>query len=196
MTAAICTVDDIKLYLSIAEEDDGDDELLAQIVDAVNEWIENETGRIFADPGVDATRYFRKDRIDRNGILWVDTDLASITSITNGDGETIDTDDIETWPLNETPIMGIRILDSSSNYWNFSYNDSKVAVTGRWAYSLTVPSRAKQAAIRLAAWTYRQKDNAADIDRPILTGDGSVLMPSRFPDDIATWLEGMRKHFG
>lgn len=192
MTVSIASVSDIKSYLSIAEDETTDDVLLGTIVDAVNEYIETETGKVFEDPGVDQTRYFNKDRIDRDGILWLDKELYTITSVTNADDESINTSYIQSYPLNEKPINGIKLKQSSNLHWNFSYNDSLIAVTGRWCYSLTVPKTVKQAAIRLASWVYRQKDNASDVDRPILTGDGSVLMPSRFPNDIETWIESYK----
>lgn len=38
---------------------------------------------------------------------------------------------------------------------------------------------------RLAAWMYRQKDTQqGDADRPILAGDGSVIMPTTLPRDV------------
>lgn len=38
---------------------------------------------------------------------------------------------------------------------------------------------------RLAAWMYRQKDTqGGDADRPILAGDGSVIMPTTLPQDV------------
>lgn len=193
MTATICTLSDVKLYLGIDSDEDADDVLLTQIIGAVNEYIEDETGRIFEDPGTDVTRKFNRSSIDSNGILWLDTDLYSLTSLVNGNGDSILENEIEFYPENDLPIQGIRVISSSNNYWAFDYNDSKISVTGRWAYSLTVPLKVKQAAIRLAAWVYRQKDNSGETDRPLMTADGMIIMPNRFPKDIETWIQGMRR---
>lgn len=38
---------------------------------------------------------------------------------------------------------------------------------------------------RLAAWMYRQKDTQqGDTDRPLLAGDGTVIMPTTLPQDV------------
>jgi len=50
---------------------------------------------------------------------------------------------------------------------------------------LFVPPSIRQACIRLAAYLYRQKDTqGGDSDRPILAGDGSVIMPTSLPRDV------------
>lgn len=195
MTVEICSVDDVKEYLSIGVDEDEDDDLLARIVNAANEYIEHQTGRIFEDPGVDATRYFRRANISTNGTLWFDEDLLSLTTLTNGDAAEITSGNYELLPYNITPKRAVRILDSSSFYWSFDYNDSKIAVTGRWAYSATVPYTAQQAAIRLASYIYRQKDNSADIDRPVLAGDGNIIMPAKMPKDVTEFIDSMRLTF-
>ncbi len=42
---------------------------------------------------------------------------------------------------------------------------------------------------RLASWMYRQKDTQmGDSDRPILAGDGSIIMPSTLPQDVTMTL--------
>lgn len=42
---------------------------------------------------------------------------------------------------------------------------------------------------RMAAWMYRQKDNqGGDSDRPIISGDGTILMPATLPQDITSLL--------
>lgn len=193
MTTALCSVSDVKLYLSIPSDDTTDDTLLGQMVDSVNEFIEAETDRTFADPGSDATKYFDKNNIDQSGFLWLGDDLLSLVSVTNGNGDSIATNKVQLWPLNSTPTAAIRLLDSSDLYWQFDYNDSLIEITGRWAYSSTVPKQVKQAAIRLVAWVYRQKDNFQETDRPIMTADGMIIMPNKFPKDIDTWLKSMKR---
>jgi hypothetical protein len=55
---------------------------------------------------------------------------------------------------------------------------------------LFTPPSIRQAAIRLTAWLYRQKDTqGGDADRPILAGDGSVIMPQTLPGDVQSLLK-------
>lgn len=50
---------------------------------------------------------------------------------------------------------------------------------------LYTPTDIVSACRRLASWLYRQKDTqSGDIDRPILAGDGSVIMPTTLPGDV------------
>lgn len=53
------------------------------------------------------------------------------------------------------------------------------------AKMLYTPVDVMTATRRLTAFLYRQKDTQADIDRPILAGDGTVIMPSALPQDVA-----------
>jgi len=54
---------------------------------------------------------------------------------------------------------------------------------------LYTPTDIVTACRRLASWLYRQKDTQqGDLDRPILAGDGSVIMPSTLPKDISDML--------
>jgi hypothetical protein len=54
---------------------------------------------------------------------------------------------------------------------------------------LYTPTDIVTACRRLAAWMYRQKDTQqGDQDRPILAGDGSVIMPTTLPQDVEKML--------
>jgi hypothetical protein len=54
---------------------------------------------------------------------------------------------------------------------------------------LLVPPSIRQACTRLTAWLYRQKDNQmGDADRPIMTGDGTIIMPTTLPGDVQALL--------
>lgn len=53
------------------------------------------------------------------------------------------------------------------------------------ALLLCPPSDIITACRRLAAWMYRQKDTQqGDTDRPLLAGDGIVIMPTTIPQDV------------
>lgn len=61
--------------------------------------------------------------------------------------------------------------------------------TDTTAVMLWTPTDIVTACRRLASWMYRQKDTQqGDIDRPILAGDGSVIMPTTLPQDVAMLL--------
>lgn len=55
---------------------------------------------------------------------------------------------------------------------------------------LYCPTDIVQACRRLASFLYRQKDTQqGDTDRPILAGDGSVIMPTTLPQDVEMLLK-------
>ena len=57
------------------------------------------------------------------------------------------------------------------------------------AVLLYTPPSIRQACIRLSAWLYRQKDTQqGDLDRPLLVGDGTVIMPTTLPQDVQALL--------
>ena len=71
--------------------------------------------------------------------------------------------------------------------------DGEVVVTGRWAYSVTAPDDIRHATVRLAAYLYRQKDNAAgDLDRTVVVG-GTTILPAVFPHDVERMLRPYRR---
>lgn len=54
---------------------------------------------------------------------------------------------------------------------------------------LYTPTDIVTACRRLAAWMYRQKDTQqGDTDRPLLAGDGTVIMPTTLPQDVEKML--------
>lgn len=56
-------------------------------------------------------------------------------------------------------------------------------------YLLYTPIDITTACRRLAAWMYRQKDTQqGDTDRPLLAGDGTVIMPTTLPQDVEKML--------
>ena len=66
-----------------------------------------------------------------------------------------------------------------------TYKQAGANDTDTTGYVLFVPASIRQACIRLTAWLYRHKDNqSGDTDRPILAGDGNIIMPSTLPADV------------
>lgn len=62
--------------------------------------------------------------------------------------------------------------------------------TDTTATLLACPAGIVQACRRLSAWLYRQKDTAqSGTETPILTADGTVLMPSTLPADVLDLLQ-------
>lgn len=180
-----------KAYLGITTTTD--DALLVGFLNRAQGVIEARTGRVF-ECANDSILTFDAVRDVSDRTLLLGTDLCQITEIVNGDGAVVSASAYLTDPPRGTPFWGIR-LKRSSDPWAYQGDpEGAISVEGRWAYSVLPPEDIVQATLRLAAFLYRQKDNAVDGDRPIMTGDGNVLLPSRLPNDVAEMLRPyMRK---
>jgi hypothetical protein len=181
------TLINLKNYLGI--DTDTDDSLLFDLLDRAEGIVDAYTGRKFE--AITATKYFGQS--DTNGAdlsLW-GYDLLSVTKLTNGDGVEIASSDYRLFPRNDDPKWLIKLNDTKS--WEFSTPDSGIVVEGTWGYSTSVPADITHACIRLAAFIYRQKDTSADIDRPIVTGDGVTIMPSGLPSDVQKLLNRYKR---
>src|SRR5207344_1124687 len=85
--------------------------------------------------------------------LWLKGDLAVLTSITNGDGSSIALSAVITEPAYELPFYAITLKGSSGKSWTYTTDpQGAIAVTGRWAYSVTPRDEIVQATLRLAEW--------------------------------------------
>jgi hypothetical protein len=178
-----CTPDEMAAYLGLTES--GDNWLLEQLIAAAGTMIERQTGRVFAVEA-DSERRFNPIVDCRGRTLYLTHDLAAApTSVVNGDGATLAATDYVTEPRTERPIYALKLLQSSGVTWTWGADpEDAIRVTGKWGYSLTPPEDIRHACIRLAAFLYRQRDNAGDSDRTIVTQAG-VVKPLTVPSDIA-----------
>ena len=179
---AYITLGQLKSYKGITS--DTDDVLLAGFIASAQSTIDDLHGQTF-EATADATRYF-----DAKADVWgrklvLDRPLCQITSVTNGDGVAILPASYVTEPRNGTPYWALTLKATADVFWTWG-NDPENAITvvGRWAYSLTAPADIQQKTLQLAAWLYLQKDTSAEIERPILTTGGTVLLPQRLPADL------------
>ncbi len=154
------TVSDVKAYLRIGGS--GDDALLAVLVSRASRLIEDHCGRWFeARP---ATRLYDAVGQHISGpLLLLDADLLSVSELVNGDGTVIPESAYVLRPPNWPPYFGISLRRSSGLAWTYSADpEEAIRVTGTWGYSPAVPEPVTQAAVRLTAWLYRQRDNGAE----------------------------------
>lgn len=172
----------VKTYLG--ETGSGDDTLLGTLVSAAQSWIDQYADRTF-EAAADSTRYFDCLSPTVSGSrLWLDHDLASIKTITNGDGVVVASGEYVTEPRNSTPYFAIDLLPSKGKSWTYSTDPQKaIAIEGKWAFSATAPAVIQQACTRLAAYLYRQKD-AQVFDVTAMPEAGVITVPQGMPRDV------------
>jgi hypothetical protein len=182
---AYTTIEELSEYLGITSSEHG--ALLNDAIATAQAWVDAYTGRTFA-PAADSTRYFDENCYDGR-ILYLDADLCSVTTVTNGDSVVIAGTEYTTMPRNVSPWYALK-LDSASTY-SWDGITGEIAIAGKWGYSTTVPAAVKQATTILAAYLYRRKDNLLDGDRTIIASGGTIL-PQTMPEDAAKLLDGYR----
>ena len=184
---AYCGVDELKEYLGVTGATD--DPMLLTLLAAAQRTIDSYCARTF-EATADTVRTFDSQRDVDGYTLTVDSDLCAITSIVNGDGTTISNSHYVTEPRNETPYYAIRLKASAGKVWTSTVSgdsENAITITGKWAYSTSAPSDIAHVCKRLAAYIYRQKDNAGDLDRAVIAGNSTIL-PAQIPSDIRLML--------
>jgi hypothetical protein len=169
-----------------------DDTLITGFIAAAQLYIDGYCHQTF-EAAADTTRTFDPCADVDGRTLYFDAPLIAITSVTNGDGVVVAPSAYVTEPRNMTPWYGLTLKSNSSVNWTYGGAlENAIAIGGKWAYSLTADANIQQAAQRLAAYFYRQRDNGFDLDRIIQTQSG-VVMPLDLPRDIAKLLEPYKR---
>jgi hypothetical protein len=187
------------------------DDVLQVSADWAKDFIDTYTHRTFES--FRQTRYFGPDALDtsplpftsRGGLdysdplarrvvaaqipyrrLYLDQDLLTIYSVTNGDGSTIPSSGYYAEPRNESPHYSIWLKSDYSWTWD---TDGWVAVDADWGYSATASPIIKGCAYQLAEYHWRSQ--VPSTKRQPLWMDiakGSQL-PEGFPTDVMKALD-------
>jgi len=185
----------LKQYLGITEA--ADDTLLAALIKRAQGIIDDYCNRTF-EASADTTRYLDcpqsvgwlltdyqyNSRRVTPPTLWLDRDLCQIISIVNGNGVTVTAGQYTTSPATDKPYYAIRLKPTSGINWTYTDDPVQaIAITGRWAYSVTAPQQIVYACERLAAYLYRKKDAQVFDDTAFAEG-GVVRLPKGLPADV------------
>lgn len=189
------TIEVVKKWLEIKESKD--DALLIDLISEAEATIDTATHRQFT--AASATRYYdpTDPRVVRGPYLYLDEDLVSVTTLTNGDSDvlTASTEYI-LQPVNTgPPYHVVKLVASGGINWTY-VNDPEIAISllGSWGYAATVPTNIVHACRLLAAYDYRARQAGPEADRTIFAG-GTVIAPSQAPQRIAELIDPYRKVF-
>lgn len=188
---AYCSTSDVKTYLGISST--GDNALIGSLIGRAQKAIETYTRRVFQTSTANTTHRFTVGKDTQGRMLWLDDDLATISSvITDADStapSTVSTAEYITHPRNRAPYYAIEIRSDASEDWTFEdAPETGVTVAGKWGYSTTPPADVKHACIRLAAYYYRQKDVQV-FDVTTLPETGQMTVPVGIPRDVKMILD-------
>jgi hypothetical protein len=179
------TVSEFKAYRNISGT--GDDNLILSMIAAATGYLENGWGYVYRCDS-DTDRDFYEDDVD-GGRLGFDKPIASITSITNGDGAAVAASEYILSPR-DGPYFEARLKQAASVAW-ITYPDP-ITVTGRWALTVTPPARVKEACKVVVNYLYDKKNTGIDADRQIITAEG-IILPAGISKAVSD-LMGAKNH--
>lgn len=117
--------------------DTNDDSILNVMLESVSRFIDDQCHRTFYPR--QETRYFDVPEFQSNDtVLFLDDDLLSITTLTNGDSSVITNTQYVLYPKNSYPKQWIKLLGSSSVMWQSSSagdNESAISILGLWGFN-------------------------------------------------------------
>jgi hypothetical protein len=168
-------------------------QLMQDSLDEAESAINDYTRRQFA--GTAGTYYVNRysQRLVQNQAMYLQQDLHTLISLTNGDSASIPVGSVWLEPRNSGPPYRIVRLKSSYVYvWN---TDSDLVVSGTFGFSTVPPAAITRATVELAAWYYRLKD----VGPTLVSGmdaAGEVQYPKDIPDHIRGKIDKYRSRSG
>lgn len=194
-TPRYATLDDLRDYLSadglLGTYQDG---LLTDALVRAEGQIDAYTRRSFT--GNVGTRYYSRytTQVAGNQALYLTEDLINLDYAENGVGQVIPLGSIYLEPRNLGPPYRIIRLHVSAYTWVWN-TDQDAVFAGTWGYSAAPPEPIRQAAVRWAAYIFRQKDTGMT-DVAGFPDAGEVAYPKGMPDDIRGILSPYRSRSG
>jgi len=181
-----CTTADVKAYIGTSKATD--DALMASLIPRASARIDRYCDRTFIRRSAETRKFDAVEDVEGR-VLYLDDDLLSVTSITNGDGATVSASEYVLLPTNSSPKYAIKLKASSSTSWTWNTDpEEAISVSGTWGYynGTVPPDDIKHAAIRLTAWYYHQR--SAPFETQGLPELGVVTIPQDMPQDIKATL--------
>lgn len=131
------TTADFKNWQRTTSTDAGDDTVIDAIIEQTCRFIETYTGRRFY-PSVETHVYNIPDVYSpERDTLYLDDDLLSLTTLTNGDTSTIASTEYVLRSANFAPYWAVKLRNSSDVSWQPDANGSSeqcISVAGVWGY--------------------------------------------------------------
>lgn len=192
---AYATVNQLRAYDRDFSSTDNDTDLI-DLLDRSTQMMSMLTGLDF-EASSDLRRF--DSEVDVTGeTLYLDKNLHSISSITNGDGATVSSDNYVTEPRNDTPFYAITLKNFADLVWEADTDgnpEDAIAVDGVWGYtdSDNTPGEIVHATLRIALILYDlPRAGGRDFDRPLITPEGVVIGSQQLPRDVSSIISHYR----
>jgi len=187
---AYTTLAAVKEYMGLSASNTTDDDLINSLIVQGQSFIDHYCRRSFEEST--QTRYY--DAIDNvvNGMLFLDQDLLSVTTLTV-DGNVYASSVYTLLPRNISPKSSVTLKKSSGKQWTYTTDpEDSISIEGTWGYSSTPSDDIVYVTNRLVTYYYRKKD-AQVFDDVAFSQAGVVTVPKGFPQDILQILGQYRR---
>lgn len=190
ITNGYCTLDNYKTYgIPDAGTNADDDAVIEKLIEMASRYIDRKTGRTFY--ARTETHYFD---YPKTRFLKLSDDLLSVTTLTNGDGNTIADTEYNLIEYNTTPYYALELTDISTTFWQPTSSGSYlkcIQLAGSWGYSAIAPDDIEIATMDIVknAYNRRKGKNLAGV--ATITGAGVVISPA----DISDLTKDTIRHF-
>lgn len=195
ITNGYCSLTELKAYATISTTDATDDGALEDLIEAASRVIDDVTRRTFY--ARTETKYYNVPSGQANNkILYLDDDLLTVTTLTNGSYGTLTTAQYWLLPRNAAAKWAVELRPSSGITWTSdTAGDSQGAITiaGTWGYSSTTPDDIKQACLMIARSYMFKRDGQSVEGIAQVTGAGMVISPADIPREAAIILNSYRR---
>jgi hypothetical protein len=189
-------------YISTAEfksyrgiTDTSRDGLILDTILSAQQHVDTFTRRTF-EAIEDTTRYIDAEAPHVDGRflhLREVGDLCAITEVVNGDGVLVASADYVTMPRHAAPFYALRLKQNSNVFWTYSTTpEDAIAITGRWAYSVTANQDIKQAMLVLVNFYYTQRDTGT-FDAVAYPESGILNIPQGIAQTVEAILKPYRR---
>jgi len=191
ITNGYATLAEVKAYIDTDSTDAGDDAVIEDMVEMASRLIDRLTLRTFY--ARTETHYF--DYCGGRG-LEMDDDLLTVTTLTNGDDDTIASTEYNLLPFNRSPKREIRLKQSSTEGWEIDTDGNSegvISVVGTWGYATAAPADIKHACVAIVVSAYHKRfgQNVEGVAQ--VTAAGVVITPQDIPKEAWTIINPYRK---
>lgn len=187
--ATYTTTADVRAWIGM--DSTADDSIIDTIRENTYEWITQQIGYIYNPSS--SSRYFDAVRdLWYGDIRQLDVGyVAGITSITNGDGQSISSSD---YVLRWQHVLTLK--KSTGKCWTFIDDpEDAILITGSFGLPASHRNYKRVADLekQLAAWAYRSRDFSAPAQVLLSTKGSLLLAPADIPPHLNKILVSLRK---
>lgn len=185
------TLAEFKSYLGVS--DTTEDTLLTALLDAAKSDVERYCGRTFVAGSASRLFPVAAPWVQGRRRLTFFEDLASISSLTNGDGQVIGAAEYDLMPVRGAPYYGLVIQEESAYRFDTDGAGTPITVAGSWGYAAACPKAVWLLIQELAATFYRARSMGMMGVVAVAGRSGAVSSPATIPEAIQIRLDAWRR---